>query len=180
MYSTFQRINPHFITTRGKFSLIGHSLGSVIAWDILSILRDNHEKNKPKGTAGDPIRIDVPSSPSRNNATGEDNLTFSRGAETDSKHGVWGPCLPKKMVETIPFTPDLTIFLGSPIGLFLTLRGAHPVFDEMRAVAEAQRASLIPCDNEEEEIPRVFNISPLICSPFSLPTRALYNIFHPR
>ena len=180
LYSTFQRINPGFITTGGKFSLIGHSLGSVIAWDILSILRDNLEKNKPKGTADDPIRIDVPSSPSRNNTTGEDNLTFSRGAETDSKHGVWGPCLPKKMVETIPFTPDLTIFLGSPIGLFLTLRGAHPVFDEMRAVAEAQRASLIPCDNEEEEIPRVFNISPLICSPFSLPTRALYNIFHPR
>jgi hypothetical protein len=59
------------------------------------------------------------------------------------------------MLETIPFTPDLTMFLGSPIGLFLTLRGAHPVFDEMRAIADANRASLIPCD-EEAEPPRVF------------------------
>lgn len=188
-YSTFQRVHPSFIAREGKFSLIGHSLGSVIAWDILSILKDNVERNIPMGDVNDPIRIDVASSPPRvpslatldKRAAGNPMgyHAFAKGAENDSKHGTWGPCLPKKMSQTIPFTPELTIFLGSPIGLFLTLRGAHPVFDEMRAIAEAERASLIPCDNEEAEPPRVFDISPIICSPFSLPTGNLYNIFHP-
>lgn len=192
LFSTFQRINPSYIAMGGKFSLIGHSLGSVIAWDILSVLKDNVEKEASKGDEADPIRIDVPGSPPRvrslttldKEGAAENPLgiqALAKGAENDSKHGTWGPCLPKKMLQTIPFVPDLTIFLGSPIGLFLTLRGAHPVFDEMRARAEAERASLIPCDNEEASAPpKVFNISPIICSPFSLPTGALYNIFHPR
>lgn len=190
LFSTFQRIHPAFIATGGKFSLIGHSLGSVIAWDILSILKDNIEKNVPKGNANDPIKIDVPASPPKvrslatlDKGAAENPMGYqalAKGAENDSKHGTWGPCLPKKMLQTIPFTPDLTVFLGSPIGLFLTLRGAHPVFDEMRAIAEAERASLIPCDNEEADPPRVFDIDLIICSPFSQPTGTLYNIFHPR
>jgi len=189
LYSTFQRINPSFIDRGGKFSLIGHSLGSVIAWDILSILKDNLEKNIPKGNKNDPIQIDGPASPTRMHSLATLDTrsaeipmgyqALAKGAANDSNHGTWGPCLPKKMLQTIPFTPDLSVFLGSPIGLFLTLRGAHPVFDEMRAIAEAERASLIPCDNEEAEPPRVFDISPIICSPFSLPTAALYNVFHP-
>lgn len=188
-YSTFQRINPSFIARGGKFSLIGHSLGSVIVWDLLSIMNDNMKKNTHMGNSDDPIKIDVPDSPPRvkslatlDKVGAADNLgyrAFAKG-EDDSKHGTWGPCLPKKMLQTIPFCPDMTIFLGSPIGLFLTLRGAHPVFDELRATAEAERASLIPCDNDEAETPRVFSIDPIICSPFSLPTGALYNIFHPR
>ena len=166
LFSTIQRINPSFIVTGGKFSIIGHSLGSAIAWDILSVLKDNLAKNTPMGTADDPIRIDVPASPpmvhslaTLDKETGETPIGYqaiAKGANNDSKHGTWGPCLPKQMFQTIPFTPELTIFLGSPIGLFLTLRGAHPVFDEMRAIADANRASLIPCDNEEAEPPRVF------------------------
>jgi hypothetical protein len=162
-------------------------LGSVIAWDILSILKDNMEKNVPKGDESDPINIDRLDSPRRIHSLATlDNATdnplgyqaCAKGTETDSKHGTWGPCLPQKMLQTIPFTPHLTVFLGSPVGLFLTLRGAHAVFDEMRAIAEAERASLIPCDNDDEP-PPVFNVTPIICSPFSLPTTSLYNIFHP-
>eukprot|EP00579_Thalassiosira_antarctica_P017591 CAMPEP_0201928006 /NCGR_PEP_ID=MMETSP0903-20130614/19947_1 /ASSEMBLY_ACC=CAM_ASM_000552 /TAXON_ID=420261 /ORGANISM="Thalassiosira antarctica, Strain CCMP982" /LENGTH=680 /DNA_ID=CAMNT_0048466351 /DNA_START=223 /DNA_END=2265 /DNA_ORIENTATION=- len=188
LYSTFQRINPSFIARGGKFSLVGHSLGSVILWDVLSILKDKEEKNIPKGNKNDPIMIDVPASPTRvhslatleKEAATMGNQAYAKGTENDSKHGTWGPCMRKKMLQTIPFTPDMTVFLGSPIGLFLSLRGAHPVFDEMRAIAEAERASLIPCDNEEAAAPpRVFDVSPIICSPFSLPTGALYNIFHP-
>ena len=188
LYHTFNRVHPCFKAMGGKFSLIGHSLGSVIAWDILSILKDNLEKNMAKGDANDPIYIDVPPSPTRVHSlqtitgagTAEKPMSCQALAENDRKHGTWGPCLSKKMLQTIPFTPDLMIFLGSPIGLFLTLRGAHPIFDELRAVAEAERAKLIPCDNEEAETPRVFDVSPIICSPFSLPVGALYNIFHPR
>jgi len=198
LYSTFQRIYPSFIDRGGKFSLVGHSLGSVIAWDILSILKDSMGKSIPKGDRNDPIRIDLPESPTRAQRTLAilDNkqptspmgygayaaANVANGAENnDSKHGTWGPNLSKKMMQTIPFTPDMTVFLGSPVGLFLTLRGVHPIFDEMRAIAEAERASLIPCDNNEEAAapPPVFDVSPIICSPFSLPTGALYNIFHP-
>jgi phospholipase DDHD2 len=188
LYHKFHNVHPSFKSIGGRWSLVGHSLGSVIAWDILSILKDNLEKNLPKGDANDPIRIEVPSSPTRvhslmtldNADTTEKPMSCQALAENDRKHGTWGPCLSKKMVQTIPFTPDLMVFLGSPIGLFLTLRGAHPIFDQLRAVAEAERAKLIPCDNEEEETPRVFDVSPIICSPFTLPVGALYNIFHPR
>ena len=169
--------------------MIGHSLGSVIAWDVLSVLKDNIDKDLPKGTKQDPIVLDAPNLPHRapsltslekdkiNNTLGYQ--AYAKGTEADSKHGTWGPCLPKKMTTTIPFIPEFTAFLGSPVGLFLILRGAHAVFDEMRAIAEAERASLIPCDNDEAEPPPVFNVTPIICSPFSLPTNALYNIFHP-
>ncbi len=188
LYHMFHKVHPFFRAIGGKCSLVGHSLGSVIAWDILSILKDNLEKNIPKSDANDPIHHDCPSSPTRVHSlmtlgkgdNAEKTMSCQALAENDRKHGTWGPCLSKKMLQTIPFTPDLVIFLGSPIGLFLTLRGAHPIFDELRAVAEAERAKLIPCDNEEAETPRVFDVSPIICSPFSLPIGALYNIFHPR
>ncbi len=189
LYDKFQSIHPSFFALGGKCSIMGHSLGSVIAWDVLSILKDITEKNQ----------IDEQTSPQRvpsletldksGNDQDHNALPGFKGAD-DGKHGTWGPTLPKKMTQTIPFEPDLTIFLGSPIGLFLTLRGAHSVFDEMRAIAEAERASLIPCDNEEAEMvawspggqtapPPVFDLSPIICSPFSLPTNALFNVFHP-
>jgi len=187
-YSTFQRIHPTFVARGGKCSIIGHSLGSVIAWDILSILKDNTERNTPKGNESDPINVDGDNlqngvyTLSTLDKSADNPLGYqacAKGSENDSKHGTWGPCLPKKMTRIIPFTPHMTIFLGSPVGLFLTLRGAHAVFDEMRAIAEAERASLIPCDDEEADPPPVFNANPIICSPFSLPTGALYNIFHP-
>lgn len=180
LFSTFQRMNPSFIATGGKFSILGHSLGSVIAWDILSILKDHTEGNISMVDVDNPGYLDSPAShiPERSLMTLD--KCYALGADNVRKHGTWGPCLTKKISTTIPFIPDLVIFLGSPIGLFLTLRGAHPIFDEMRAMAEAKRASLIPCDNEEAEPPRVFNVSPVICSPFSLPAGAVYNIFHPR
>ena len=192
LYSTFQRINPAFVGDGGKMSLMGHSLGSVIVWDILSVLRESLEGKVPRGTADDPIRIDVPPSPPQSGDRSR-SAASAATAGLDVLQGTkkWGPPLPRKMNKVIPFVPDLTIFLGSPVGLFLTLRGAHSAFDELRAVAEAERASLIPCDDEEVEVlggggnrksnepPPVFNLSPIICSPFALPTGSLFNVFHP-
>lgn len=71
--------------------------------------------------------------------------------------GAWGPALPKPLENVLPFEPDFTMFIGSPVGLFLTLRGAHVIFDSIRDV-HPQR-------------PKV--------SPFTLPTRAMYNIYSP-
>ena len=77
-------MNPGF---GGEVTLIGHSLGSVIVWDLLAL---------------------------------------SQGAGYTS----WGPTLPhgaKKEddIPPLPFVPENTFLLGSPLGLFLTLRGSH-------------------------------------------------------
>lgn len=202
LYTKFQSIHPSFVARGGKFSIMGHSLGSVIAWDVLSILKDVTEKNAPPMDIPGVLSAKTHSLDTLDKAEHEHdhnnvpafaaaaNNNKGDGNDDDGKHGTWGPTLPKKMTQTIQFTPENTIFLGSPVGLFLTLRGAHSVFDEMRAIAEAERASHIPCDNEEAALaawspggevaaPPVFDLTPIICSPFSLPTKACYNIFHP-
>ena len=75
----------------------------------------------PKGTRNDPIII--PDSPKGSQAIPGDRPTtvdfqpFAQRTQNVSKPGTWGPCQPKETMPTIPFTPDMTVFLGSPIGL---------------------------------------------------------------
>lgn len=149
-------------------SIIGHSLGSVIAWDILSILKDNQEDHLTgDGSETDPVHCDAKSNifslPVSNykSPTGYQVYAQESGDENVCKVGTWGPSLPEKMKTKIPFTPEFVFFLGSPLGLFLTLRGAHPVFDEIRNVSESSDSH---------------KTGP---SPFTLPSGAIYNIFHP-
>eukprot|EP00957_Ditylum_brightwellii_P060129 4566289-Ditylum_brightwellii.AAC.1 len=65
-----------------------------------------------------------------------------------ARRGAWGPTLHKQLTKTLPFNPDFTFFLGSPLGLFLTLRGAHPVFDEMRIFAKTDVMEVNGDDND--------------------------------
>jgi len=81
----------------------------------------------------------------------------SNGGDGVTDESTWGPALPKALEKVLPFEPDFSIFLGSPVGLFLTLRGAHEVFDSLR--------------NSHPDHPKA--------APFHLPTRSMYNIFHP-
>jgi hypothetical protein len=169
LYGVFLKTYPDFASSGGKSSLIGHSLGSVICWDLLSIKKDaSNQKGRTQG-------VHITNSRNQDNAAAVSYQQFaSPGAavkiEEDhngSKHapsgsangdyGTWGPALPKHLEKYLPFEPDFTIFLGSPVGLFLTLRGAHTVFDSMR--------------QKHPDQPRA--------APFHLPTRALYNIFSP-
>ena len=96
----------------GKCSLIGHSLGSIICWDLLSL--------------------------------------------KENESGRWGPELDRPIECAIPFVPEFTMLLGSPIGTFLNHRMARADFDAIR-------------DNHPTN-PEI--------SPFVLPTKALYNIFN--
>ena len=156
-YEKFLRIFPGFIEGGGKCSLMGHSLGSVIVWDLLSILQQRSEKDRPEmpkddgrceidrgsmipfndfgfpliPTATDPVDQHQP--------MGYQAYCAERGESHAAETGTWGPVLRRPMDQTIPFLPDFTIFLGSPLGLFLSLRGAHPVFDEMRERSNAAR-----------------------------------------
>jgi hypothetical protein len=191
-YATFRTVNPRF---QGKCSLIGHSLGSVICWDLLSILQQQQQQQQQQDDlefASSPGRsklhpISIPSQDSVEigyqayAASASDNAgpegEAGKGAGDGSvmaEHGTWGPTLFRPMEQTIPFVPECTIFLGSPLGLFLTLRGAHAVFESLRQeeVASILTQRMYTASDEETVRRRV-------ASPFHLPTNYLYNIFNP-
>jgi len=174
-YDSFQSIYPNF-SKEGSASLVGHSLGSVIAWDILSLMGDRLEQKVPMtGSASDPIVIDdevkgfkLPTDASHQSADVYRAYAGDANAEVTQKGGTWGPCTVGKVANTIPFVPKFTMFVGSPLGLFLTLRGARPIFDELRLM-ELKNAVM----------GRVADASLQPSSPFTLPSGAVYNIFHP-
>lgn len=172
LFHGFQKVHPNFKSDRGKYSLVGHSLGSVIAWDLLSILKEFSEST---GSGN----IQTASGVARSTGASFEVGFPAYAAGTDDKddhpvkNGTWGPALKTPMTHVIPFVPEFTIFLGSPIGLFLTLRGAHAVFDEIlgKARKDATEKLLSGDGNDEAILP--------ITSPFSLPSGSIYNIFHP-
>ena len=142
LFQSFQKVHKDFSKDGGKCSIMGHSLGSVIAWDLLALLKLKQMKTSEK-VASDSLS-DWSSKLSMcgtNNVANEDLHT-------------WGPVLPSPIDDVIPFVPEFTAFLGSPIGLFLTLRGAHDAFDKLRV-------------DPEQPV-----------SPFSLPSKSIYNIFN--
>ena len=176
LYDRFQIIHRGFVKNGGTFSIVGHSLGSVIAWDILSILSDNiNEQNSKvhlaKGTKDDPIPVgfslplQVESSPMGYEAY----ITQTESTLNETKVGTWGPPLNSKVTTTIPFIPSFTFFLGSPIGLFLTLRGARPVFNEL---LDSKLKAMVQDGVENEH-------SIHQSSPFRLPSKKIFNIFSP-
>jgi DDHD domain len=139
-YTTFtQDVFPEFLTNGGTISLMGHSLGSVIAWDLLAILKEAEE----------------PSSRCEPTESTTTDPPFALHAASTSSS--FGPPLATRATShlRLPFTPKYTLLLGSPVGLFLTLRNAPALF-------------------QKEAVPSEENVP----SSFSLPTR-LYNIFHP-
>lgn len=158
----FQKNNPQFLARGGESSLMGHSLGSVICWDLLSILQNyrKHQSSSASSSeqAGEEQGVHI-SSDGHSADVGYQNYASQEDAD-QPQNGTFGPTLSKPMKRILPFEPHHTIFLGSPIGLFLTLRGAHPVFDAMR--------DNLPDGPGKPE-----------ASPFRLPTKTVHNIFHP-
>ena len=143
LHDKFHEVHPDFAQNGGTFSLVGHSLGSVICWDLLVLLKEQMEQ-----TALSMSDMRLQSHPK-----GYEAYAMEEGAD-NAKNGSFGPSLTRPMAAAIPFEPEHTFFWGSPLGIFLTLRGAHPVFEELR-----DESSLV--------------------SSFTLPTKSLYNIFHP-
>lgn len=148
-YEIFKKNNPDFASNGGKCSLTGHSLGSVICWDLLA-QKDSKKDDHGVHITKDGYAADV----------GYQNYaSSSMKTKNNANCGSWGPSLPQPLDKILPFEPDFTLFLGSPIGLFLTLRGAHPVFDEMRKHANDEKLAVV--------------------SPFMLPSGSVHNVFHP-
>ena len=199
-YEKFLKVHPKFVSDGGKCHLMGHSLGSVIVWDLLSILKDFTEPVKQQNfgsgigareTSGG-VQI---TSPDNKVKTGYQAYAEEHAATPEN--GTWGPTLPKRPKQTLPFVPENVIFLGSPIGMFLTLRGAHPTFDLFRqqlcqkilkdfenneklaaTAASKNGQELSNIDNKLIDL-KSFELP--FASPFTLPvTGGIYNIFHPR
>lgn len=186
LYNGFQKVHPDFLPNGGKCSLIGHSLGSVICWDMLSILKDfTRPKPSPRGVDRAPMVRGVSfSSDNGGGDVGYQAYASSQNGVVDpSKSGTWGPCLTKPMTHALPFVPEFTMFLGSPIGMFLALRGAHGVFDKMIQDQVVRQTSVIDLTNQDsndsnDDKDKKVVVDPMV-SPFTLPSGAIYNIFHP-
>jgi DDHD domain len=110
----------------------------------------------------------------------------AQDAAATPQNGTWGPTLPAQLKETLPFVPENVIFLGSPIGMFLTLRGAHPVFDQSRTeLAETimkchQQNMEADSSNRDNAEATDLKAELPYASPFTLPVQGgIYNIFHP-
>jgi hypothetical protein len=155
MHLLFHSIHPEFQQHGGKCSLIGHSLGAVICWDLLSIRKDFQIDNGKVAPSSGGVHI---AHDKMSSDIGYQHYAAGEGANV-AKNGCWGPSLSKPLDKCLPFVPEFTLLLGSPVGLFLTLRGAHAVFDELR-----------------EQVPG--DVKPRV-SPFTLPSGPVHNIFHP-
>jgi hypothetical protein len=176
LYNIFKNIHPEF---DGKCSLIGHSLGSVICWDLLSVMKEQQEQKDGARLAANPDGVVILSGADKNSvetaAAGSHPLAKGMQEIRETNDGHWGPALVKSMEKSLPFVPECTILLGSPLGIFLTLRGAHKTLDDLRvrAVEDARREASAGKSSLEET---VYVPS---ASPFTLPTKSFYNIYHP-
>ena len=145
-YAKFKRIHPNFEESEegnGKTSIIGHSLGSVIVWDLLSVRKLNLEENKMSEVKeeGTPVSGFSVFSVDRDGEFHDDSSDEENLNNIPKRLGRWLPSLPKKMTTYIDFEPEFTFFLGSPLGLMLTLRGAHEEFEDMAVFKQIEKAN---------------------------------------
>ena len=106
-YKGYKERNPGW---GGDMAIVGHSLGSVIAWDIADRymeeqgLKMKHQSSSP--AAAPPA---VP--------------------QAEPQRSTNAPLLPPPPnpppIPTLPTTPQSIFLLGSPVGLFLSIRGSH-------------------------------------------------------
>ena len=151
---------PDFVSNGGKVSMMGHSLGSVILWDLLAtakqqreqLLQNNKNKNDNDKNSNNMNNMSSPTEATQSAAT--NTGTSSDPHPTAS----YGPSVLPPMTDIIPFVPEYSILLGSPMGMFLSLRNASQLFHVVSSEGMGPASHI---------------------SSFTLPTNQLYNIFHP-
>ena len=186
LYRDFLNLHPGF-EEYGKVSIIGHSLGSVIAWDLLCVLQDNTTSDllssQRLGWSLEPL-----DSKEQTWSTVERIMKQFKlptvGSLNQAEHGnfetaAWGPRLPERMTCTINFTPTVTILLGSPLAMFLSLRGAYPALQKIETMLNSEYSPGL--GDEKEELIDGDNTDYKLVStnPFHLTSSTVINIFHP-
>ena len=96
---------------RGGVSICGHSLGSVIAWDLLASHAEE-ERNGASSFIGNGGSKEMGGEVT----TVASDLSWGPGRGRADSGGAY--C-------TLPTSPRCVWLMGSPVGLFLTLRNAH-------------------------------------------------------
>lgn len=100
---------------KGKVSLAGHSLGSLILFDLLC-----HQKPLD-GTAADPRNVDLLNPASRTPL--HKPLERTQSKQISYHVGMSGTGQPWMNYPQLTFEPKNFFALGSPIGMFVTIRG---------------------------------------------------------
>lgn len=139
------RMLPQAYPDLQHYSLMGHSLGSVICWDLLALLKQSQAKE----SSAESLAL----------ANTDHEPTAASYAP---QSGTWGPNLVKPLQQVLPFTPHSVIFLGSPLGLFLTLRGVQAekrISDFSLPVTRGLYNIFHPSD------PVAYRIEPVLVSP---------------
>ncbi|KAF9188500.1 hypothetical protein BGZ51_000537 [Haplosporangium sp. Z 767] len=155
VYKKFIHHNPDFLARGGKVSILGHSLGSLLALDIL-----NHQPFSPNHYQP------VPSSP-----VYEKFISFERGCHNP---------------VSLDFPVTNFFALGSPIGLFLLLKGCK-LGARLSDASTTGESTLVPCVRPAvENLYNIFHrsdpvahrVEPLISRSFGSKTRPALVPYH--
>ncbi|XP_075260546.1 phospholipase DDHD1-like isoform X2 [Convolutriloba macropyga] len=114
-YNLFLQYNPGFVERGGKVSLIGHSLGSVICYDIL---RNYRTMDDFVVKLQSEYRNYSPPELSRYHELKNELLKLEQSIATPY-YDSFGP-------RSLPFPVENYYAVGSPLGCFLALRGIKP------------------------------------------------------
>uniref|UniRef100_A0A0R3W3G0 DDHD domain-containing protein n=1 Tax=Taenia asiatica TaxID=60517 RepID=A0A0R3W3G0_TAEAS len=191
LYGLFCARNPHFIERGGKVSIIAHSLGAVVAFDVL--------------TTSTPMHSDIAyfwMLQKMNNEFNENcDLISHQTRLTEIERKFLTRAESQKNVSELPSGapfPELMFMLmqvknlfclGSPLGVFLALRGVQPIDGEVPLFELQAQNEVEASDSDIDENPGAKHAEALNnCSKFrdeshlhnSRAKFRLFNIFHPR
>ncbi|XP_044765161.1 SEC23-interacting protein [Coccinella septempunctata] len=99
LFELFKKRNPSF---KGRVSLCGHSLGSLILFDLLSHQQSPEKDSKEACNAGQSIKPD---------------------RRISHMYGATGAGITRIHYPQLTFQPKALFAMGSPIGMFVTVRG---------------------------------------------------------
>nr|CDS15584.1 phospholipase DDHD1 [Echinococcus granulosus] len=184
LYSLFCARNPHFTERGGKVSIMAHSLGAVVAFDVL--------------TTSTPMYSDMAyicMLQKMNNEFNENcDLISHHTRLTEIERKLLNRTESQKDVPELPSTasfPEIkNLFcLGSPLGVFLALRGVKPTDEEVSLDKSQAQNEVEAPDSDIDEDSDAKNTECLkSCLKFrdeshlqsSRTNFRLFNIFHPR
>ncbi|CAG8800655.1 35159_t:CDS:2, partial [Racocetra persica] len=155
VYKLFIDRNPNFLKIGGKVSIYGHSLGSLLAFDVLchqppfvgsfgGIYEENSSPSVSLSEISNPFY-----------RSQDSNINGSH-LELNSKHRQLYRRKQKQLNVKLEFEVENMYAIGSPIGLFLLLKGlkigSREYYNAISKVNQSKTWSDISLGNENEDV----------------------------